>query len=147
MIRHFATLVVCGAVLWLVFQAVSLWSETRSETATIRIGGTPVVIELADSEAERERGLSGRRELRPGFGMLFVFEEETRPSFWMKDMRFSIDIIWISADGRVVDIDAGVLPESYPQTFTPDSPVRYVLEVPAGFSEAEGITIGSRLGR
>lgn len=146
MLRHFATILACGAILWLVFQFVSLSRET-TETATILIDGTPIAIELADSGSERERGLSGRAELRPGSGMLFVFEEDAQPSFWMKDMRFPIDIMWISADGVVVDIDQGLAPETYPQTFTPDSPVRYVLEVPAGFSEAHGITTGSKLGR
>jgi uncharacterized membrane protein (UPF0127 family) len=75
--------------------------------------------------------------------MLFVFPAETTPSFWMKDMRYPIDMIWIDASRQVVDSTENALPESYPDTtFSPRVPVRYVLEVPAGFFAEQGIMIG-----
>ncbi|MFZ2556208.1 MAG: DUF192 domain-containing protein [Minisyncoccia bacterium] len=100
-------------------------------------------IQVVDSEATRQRGLSGIPDLAPDQGMLFVFEEDGMYSFWMHDMLFSIDILWLAADGRVVHIEKDLSPESYPQSFTSHSPARYVLEVPAGFSDKHGIIIGS----
>ena len=74
--------------------------------------------------------------------MLFVFPADGRHSFWMKDMLFSIDMLWLDANGRVVHVEKGVSPATFPQTFTPSSPSRYVLEVPSGFCDAHGIEVG-----
>ena len=82
--------------------------------------------------------------LTEGEGMLFVFETDDLHSFWMRDMLFSIDILWIAMDGTVVHIEPSVSPDSFPQTFTPPTPARYVLEVPAGFATEHGIEVGTR---
>lgn len=111
-------------------------------THTIIIGDTSVHVAIADTEASREQGLSGVRGLAPDEGMLFIFESDGRPSFWMKDMLFAIDMLWISSDGRVVFIAPSVSPDTFPQAFTPDTPARYVLEVPAGFSEKHSLEAG-----
>jgi len=99
-------------------------------------------VAVADTPALRERGLSSYTGLGPEEGMLFVFPQDGAYSFWMKDMLFPIDILWIDADGHIVHIERSVSPKSYPASFTPDSPARYVLEVPAGFSEEHGLTAG-----
>jgi uncharacterized membrane protein (UPF0127 family) len=111
----------------------------------VELGDTAICIERADTEAARELGLSGRASLSPGSGMLFVFDGEEERGFWMKDMRFSIDIIWADTKGRVVTIAADVSPDSYPQTFYPTSPAHYALEVPAGFAKAHAIAIGTKI--
>jgi uncharacterized protein len=113
------------------------------EGARVVIGGTSVRVELADTLDERVRGLSGRESLSEGEGMLFVFPEDGRYGFWMKDMNFSIDIIWLSSAGKVVHIAENVPPDSYPASFQPAEPARYVLEVPAGFAKAHNIALGS----
>lgn len=102
----------------------------------------PVVVTLAASAAVRERGLSGTAGLGESEGMLFLFEYPGRMAFWMKDMRFPIDIIWIGSDWKVVDITHDLAPETYPQTFSPLSDAQYVLEVNAGFAERHGIAVG-----
>ena len=76
--------------------------------------------------------------------MLFVFTEDGKYAFWMKDMQFSIDIIWLAADGTVVYIVPNLSPATYPQTYTPDTPARFVLEVPAGFVAAHSVRIGDK---
>jgi len=76
-------------------------------------------------------------------GMLFVFEEEKRHPFWMKDMHFPIDIIWISGERKVLEITYGVSPETYPDIFQPQQPVKYVIEVEAGRAEEINIEEGS----
>ncbi len=103
-------------------------------------------IDRADSEQERERGLSGRAEIPHEYGLLFVFPEKGLHGFWMKDMQAPIDIIWLSDDGTVLGIEASVTPSTYPKTFSPPEPVRYVLETRAGEARMKGWTVSSRLG-
>lgn len=101
-----------------------------------------LTFEIADSNEERTRGLSGRTSV-PEDGLLFVFPEAGRPGFWMKDMQFAIDIIWLLDTGEIVGIEHSVSPDTYPQLFYPSVPVRYVLEVPAGTAVAKKWEIGS----
>ncbi len=104
-----------------------------------------IYAEIADTPALQERGLSGRSSLAPRAGMLFIFPTPGVYSFWMKDMSFSIDMIWIGADKKVVKIDEGASPSSYPNTFRPTTDVQYVLEVNSGFTRRLGIVPGTKL--
>ncbi len=112
---------------------------------TLIVGGTTLRVSLATTSAQRSRGLSGRSELLEGTGMLFVFSEPAQYSFWMKDMNFSIDIVWVNARGVVIDITTDASPASFPTTFVPSGPVTYVLEVPAGYTSRAGINIGDTI--
>lgn len=109
------------------------------------IGGTPISVEIADTDFLRERGLSGRESLGPEEGMLFVFPTEGLYQFWMKDMRFSIDIVWLDAEYRIADVHQRVNPETYPEIFTPKVKAQYVLELPAGFFENHQLKAGNIL--
>lgn len=111
---------------------------------TIHVGSASVVVEVADTETARELGLSGHAPLADGQGMLFVFDQDALWGFWMKDMRFAIDILWLDSSGRVVTIAANVSPDSYPQTFYPKMPARYVVELPAGYAAAHSIAEGAQ---
>ena len=118
---------------------------TITPTRMISVGGTDVHVAIADTEPEREQGLSGVSGLKEDEGMLFIFEKDGIYSFWMKDMLFSIDMLWISSEGRVVFIAPSVAPDTYPHAFTPDTPARYVLEIPAGFAAEHEIAVGSKV--
>jgi uncharacterized protein len=118
-------------------------SNTKDESRSITIDNARVRVEVVDTESERAQGLSGREALAEGEGMLFVFDDEGVHSFWMKDMKFSIDIIWISREGRVIHIEKNAPPSSYPSVFTPPAGSKYVLVVPAGFVQSHGIEVGS----
>lgn len=98
---------------------------------------------LARTPATRERGLSGRTTLGEDEGMLFIFPKPGRYAFWMKDMDFSIDMVWITAGKKVAGISSNLSPKSYPKTFSPPSAVQFVLEVPAGSAEKMGLKAGS----
>lgn len=102
-------------------------------------------VQLADSNAERQQGLSGQPGLAANEGMLFVFEGPGIECFWMKDMRFSIDILWFDEAKRLVHQERSVAPQSYPRTFCPDKPSRYVMEVQAGTAARLGIEQGDPL--
>jgi len=89
-------------------------------------------LEIADTDAERILGLSGRESLPAGMGLLFVFEEPGMHGFWMKDMKFAIDIIWLGENYEVLGIEKNVSPQTYPEVFYPPQPVKYVLETNPG---------------
>ena len=112
---------------------------------TLYIGNTSVAVDVASTTAARERGLSGRAALPAGRGMLFVFQEDGFWGFWMNDMNFPIDIIWADASGRVITVASSVSPYTYPKVFYPAFPARYVLEVPAGFAQMNGIVEGAQM--
>ncbi len=104
-----------------------------------------MTIEIADTDAARTQGLSGRTEVPDNYGMLFVFDTPDSYGFWMKDMFVSIDIIWLRDDGTIVGIEDSVSPDTYPQAFNSPEPVRYVLETRAGYARDHGWTIGTKV--
>ena len=111
-------------------------------TTTLSIHKIPIVVYVARSPAERELGLGGRKGLASSTGMLFVFDINGDYGFWMKDMQFDIDIVWIDENKRIVHVESNVLANSYPQVFRPTTPALYVLELPAGFVLQHKIALG-----
>ena len=105
--------------------------QTQASVRTIDIGNRALRVEVADTDAKRTLGLSGRESLKEG-GMLFVFDTPGNYGFWMKDMRFPIDIIWLDESYHVVDIARNVGPDTFPHIFYPPYPVKYVLETNPG---------------
>ncbi len=101
--------------------------------------------EVVDTKSGRELGLSGRSTMKDNDGLLFIFDTPGRYAFWMKDMAFPLDIIWINKDGVIVEIERNAKPESYPKTYMNTFPATYVLEVNAGIAEKQGLFIGSKV--
>jgi uncharacterized membrane protein (UPF0127 family) len=105
--------------------------------------GKRLNLEVRDDEIGRVQGLSGRSSLSESSAMLFVFDiESDRYCFWMKDMKFDIDILWLDSKKRIVDAKYAASPSSYPEEFCPKSAARYVLELPAGQALKNGLIIG-----
>ena len=100
-------------------------------------------VEVAKDKNARAKGLSGREKLLPYHGMLFVFDSPGKHCFWMKDMKFSLDIIWIDESKTVVDVAKYVSPQTYPEFFCPSRPAKYTLEVAAGSIEQAGLEPGT----
>ena len=119
-----------------------------SQTVLLAIGTISIVTEIADTPQERTTGLSGRTELTDGTGMLFVFNKKDYYSFWMKDMKFPIDIIFID-DSTVVDLFENTLPpqniNSELSVYKPKSPGNYVLEVNGGTASKNNLKIGDKI--
>lgn len=107
------------------------------------LGGQEIVVDIADTPASQEHGLSGHEALGESEGMLFIFPAPTAQGFWMKDMRFPIDIIYFDQNHRVVDVWEGASPSSYPKIFTPSVPAQFVLEVQAGFFAEHHLKVGN----
>ena len=113
---------------------------------TIDAGGPQfdVRVEIADDEAERQRGLMERTTLPKDAGMLFVFGREQELSFWMRNTRIPLSIAYIDADGRIVDIED--MEPFDDQTKHPSAePSKYALEVNQGFFEERSIEVGDRV--
>jgi uncharacterized membrane protein (UPF0127 family) len=119
------------------------------DTVRVRVADASVQAEVADDAAERARGLSGRARLGRGSGMYFVLTTEF-PRFWMKGMRFPLDIVWIR-DAKVVDVSArvppprGDVPDSQLPTYSPARPADRALEVNAGWAARNGVRPGDRV--
>ncbi len=111
-------------------------------TAAVMIGTTSLTARVADTAVLRTRGLSGTERLLPNEAMLFIFEESGLYSFWMKEMKYPIDMIWLDDTKHIVYIKKNATPESFPEEFAPPTPARYVLEVVAGFSDEHKLGVG-----
>lgn len=123
-------------------------TSTPSNQKLVKLGNSEVRVELADTETERAKGLGGRTSLDQNTGMLFIFDQKNIvPTFWMKDMRLGLDIIWIKGD-KIVSIDRNVpapssgTPDSNLILYNPGQPIDYVLEVNSGFSDKNNIKVG-----
>lgn len=130
-------------IILLLASASSLYSNLRS--SEIGINDNFLKAEIASTESDRAKGLSGRKDMSEDEALKMVFDEEDYHSIWMKDMNFSIDIIWVDTDREVVDIKENASPESYPEVFTPQSPAKYILEVKAGVVSENDLKIGDKL--
>lgn len=140
------TLLVILTAAGLLFAAANLVKHSVfniEEKLSLQIGKVKLEVEIAETDAARARGLSGRAALSENQGMLFVFDEPGQYGFWMKDMNFPIDIVWINEDWHIVGVTAEISPESYPEAFYPPRPIKYALEVNAGFTVTHRLTIGT----
>lgn len=120
-------------------------NQLLTTNSKILIGDKSIEVEIARTNEERVRGLSGRESVEPNTGLLFVFDTPGRYGFWMKDMKFAIDIVWVDEGWEVVGIESMINPDSYPMTFYPPEDIRYVLELNSNEASSLGIDIGTRL--
>lgn len=121
-------------------------SHKVSDGAGVVIKDHKFDVDVADTPALRQKGLSGRESLGKDEGLLFIFSRPSVQRFWMKDMLISIDIIWIQG-GEVVGIIENVHPEPGVSVmnltiYSSPVPVDRVFEIPAGVAGEIGITVG-----
>mgnify|MGYP003292064723 CR=1 FL=1 len=122
--------------------------KDRYLQSNVTIDGFRLTADLALSSEQKEKGLSVKEKLKENEAMLFVFEKPGSHSFWMKDMKFPIDILWLDSDKRVVHIEKNLQPCNpfLPcPSFSPDTKAQYVLETVAGLSDRKGIKIGTQV--
>lgn len=104
-----------------------------------------VTLEKAATPSSRTLGLSNRPSMPQDRGMLFDFEVPGEYCMWMKDMHFSLDIIWLNDDKEIVDIKTNISPDTYPQAFCGPETGRYVVEVNSGITKSADLRKGQRL--
>ncbi len=104
-------------------------------------GENPFTVEVVDTPETRAQGLMYRQELADDAGMLFDFREERPVSFWMRNTYIPLDMLFIEADGTILNIHVNARPHDT-TSIPSDGPVRFVLEIPGGQSEELGISAG-----
>ena len=115
------------------------------QTAVMHLGSHRFDVEIADTDQSRKQGLSGTRRLPADRALVFVFDYDNHWGIWMKDMNYSIDIVWLDSSKRVVDYALEASPDSYPtKTFTPKEAARYVVEFQSGTVKSKGIRVGDQ---
>jgi uncharacterized membrane protein (UPF0127 family) len=123
-------------------------SAENLSKSEVKINEITIPVEVAKTDVQRRKGLSNQDGLPEGEGMFFEFaQKDIKPPFWMKDMRFAIDILWID-DNEIVQIDTNVQPPESGTAddslilYIPNQPIDYVLELNAGFTDAHNIKTG-----
>ncbi len=115
--------------------------NSTPSTPVIRLGHTALKVEIVQNDEERMRGLMYREQLPEDEGMLFVFEEARIQSFWMRNTFIPLDIAFIDAGGKIIDIQR-MEPLDETKSYLSPAPVPYVLEVNAGWFERNAIKVG-----
>jgi uncharacterized membrane protein (UPF0127 family) len=122
----------------------SITQKSNNIIRSIKINNQIFLVELAQSEKERAKGLGGHRKLNHNEGMLFIFPEATHHNFWMKDMQFDIDILWILND-EIVYIEKNVAYKTPEKIYQPKVQSDKVLELLAGITEKDNIQVGDKI--
>jgi uncharacterized membrane protein (UPF0127 family) len=128
--------------------SMTVASAASRRATAILPSGAEFRIELAISDEERRLGYMYREHVGPREGMLFLFDRSGRHDFWMKNCKVSLDIIWMDANFRIVQIarDQQPCPEDGPcPQLTPLQPSSYVLELAGGMALEEGLQAGERV--
>lgn len=133
-------IVLAGGVFYLYSQRLSV---PENEDRTVSINGHKFTVEIADNFQERSKGLGERESLCDSCGMLFEFPEKGKHSFWMKDMNFSLDIIWI-LDDEIAYITENIPPDSK-GSISPNVEADRVLEINAGLVSEYSIKKGDKV--
>jgi len=118
-------------------------SPQHLATAAIHVGQVPLAVEVAGTEATRQKGMMFRTRLGPDEAMLFVFGRDSNLAFWMKNTPVDLDLAYIRSDGTITQTErmkANVLEPVYSR-----EPVRFALEVPAGWLQEHGVTVGTKV--
>jgi uncharacterized membrane protein (UPF0127 family) len=108
-------------------------------------GEVSLIVEYADTEAERRDGLMGRTTLDSNSGMLFVFSDEQERVFWMKDTYIPLDIIFIDGAGKIINIAYDTKTNQTYDTYSSNGPAKYVIEVNAGWCKNNNVQMHDQI--
>ena len=129
-------------------QKVYALNADNVSSSSVKIKGLIINVDLAKTPEQQAKGLSIKNTLNENEGMLFIFDTPKEYSFWMKDMKFPIDIIWISSDNKIVHIEKNLQPCVFfllCTSYSPHANSKYVLEVPSNYTTKNNIIIGDRV--
>lgn len=128
-----------------VYAFLTLRSSQSSDTRKVLLGGFAYTMQVADEPVEHQRGLSGAEPLGEREGMLFVYDQPESLCFWMKDMRYALDMIWLDQEKRIVHIEREVAPETFPSSFCSPEQAQYVIEVANGAADDLKLSLGDQV--
>jgi uncharacterized protein len=133
-----------------VLKAIQEASPTNNRylKAKVIVRGFELNADIPIIGEQMSKGLAVKNQLKENEAMLFVFEKPGRHSFWMKDMKFPIDIFWLDSDGKVVYIKESMQPcisTIICILYTPNTDSQYVLETVAGFTQRHNVSVGTNI--
>jgi uncharacterized protein len=118
-------------------------NDMQFDTVSATIKGKPFTLEIADTDPKRERGLMYRDSMPADHGMIFLFDAPDNYRFWMKNTRIPLDIIFLDATGKVIDIEPR---KAHDETsMGPEDPTSYVIELNSGAAKNIGLTRGDHI--
>ena len=118
-------------------------TQSGLPVVSMKIGSKSYNLEVAADNYSREKGLMERDSMPGDHGMVFVFDDESKRSFWMHNTRIPLDILFLDSNGSVVSIHTM---KPYDESTTPsDKPAKYVIELNAGEAAACGVKVGDQL--
>ena len=143
------TLKIIGIVAGAAVVVVGLWlrfmpDKQGASVKQMQVGGQSLAVEVADTDFLKQQGLSNRASLAPDSGMLFIYPDQAIRYFWMKDMKFPLDVLWL-AGNRVVGLQENIpIKTNNGQVvrFQSNAPSDMVLEVNAGWIRSQGVKTG-----
>jgi uncharacterized protein len=134
--------------LWEILKVISLRDRTMQKNVKINISINNYTL-LADLSITYEQillGLSNKSSIKENEGMLFVLNPSSRRGFWMKDMKFPIDVIWLNENKEIVHIKKSLEPcVTNCPVYYPDRESKYVLETVAGFADKQNLKVGDKV--
>jgi len=130
----------------LIFYFCACFSQAKNPSEQICFANGCIYIEIAQTPEERRKGLQARKYLGKDKGMLFIFSESQKYSFWMKDTLIPLDIVWIDDQKRIVTVMSNVLPCKTEQcpVYAPDKSALYVLEINTGSASELSLKVGDQ---
>jgi uncharacterized membrane protein (UPF0127 family) len=117
----------------------------RYDRKEMLIGGEKIKLDVADDKCKIELGLSGTKSLENNRGMVFIPEKEGNYGFWMKEMNFTIDIVWVDSNFNIVGIEKSLKPDTYPNVFGEKYLSKYILELSFGFCDKNNVVVGNKI--
>ncbi len=129
-------------------QKVYALDTNNVSSSSVKIKDLIISVDLAKTPEQQAKGLSVKNTLNENEGMLFIFDTPKEHSFWMKDMKFPIDIMWIGSDHKIVHIEKNLQPCAFfllCTSYSPHANSKYVLEVPSNYTAKNTIVIGDRV--
>ncbi len=133
----------CAKYILFLFFFLLLGCSSNADVLTMRAGGVKLTVELAETPKQREKGLQERKNLAENRGMLFLFPVSQELSFWSKKTYIPLSIAFLDDSGKIVQIES--LPPEQLDPVRSEQPLRYALEVNAGWFQKNGIGVGDYL--
>ncbi len=121
------------------------YKKNRLDMVIFTINGKSISTYIADDKLNREKGLSILDHIGDNEAMLFLFDKSGYYNFWMKDMKFPIDIVWLDKEKRIIYIKKNARPKDYPSSYGPNIKSLYVLEFKNGFTDDNHLFVGDKL--
>jgi len=139
--KNLIIIIIITLIVLISFFIFKPFSKNNLQTTTLKLNNHNYQIEIASTMSQKAIGLSGRNQLCPNCGMIFLFSYQGILPFWMKDTFIPLDMIWLDSNDKIVNIQT-VIETNSSKILKNSTPAQYVLELNANDSQKIGLKIG-----